>query len=153
MIKKTANYFWSLRREFAKYFIVGFSGLFFDMGTLILFKEKFGMAPVAAVVLNQIILLNYNFLLNKYWSFRNRAMPHKQLVRYLSLAIFNYLFAVGTMYLFNHILNFDYRLVRVATIAIIVSWNFLLYKYWVYKVENFVSPVLSTVNNLGNLNN
>ena len=106
-----------------------------------------------AMILNQIILLNYNFLLNKYWSFRNRAMPHKQLVRYLSLAIFNYLFAVGTMYLFNHILNFDYRLVRVATIAIMVSWNFLLYKYWVYKVENVVSPVLSTVNNLSDLNN
>ena len=153
MIKRTIAYFWSVRREFAKYFIVGFSGLFFDMGTLILFKEKFGMAPVVAVILNQIILLNYNFLLNKYWSFRNREMPHKQLVRYFILTAFNYIFAVGTMYFFNHILNFDYRFVRIATIAIMVSWNFLLYKYWVYRVENPVSPILSTVNNLGNNNN
>lgn len=153
MIKRTVNYFWSLRREFAKYFIVGFSGLFFDMGSLILFKEKFGMAPVVAVILNQIILLNYNFLLNKYWSFRNKAMPHKQLVRYLTLAGFNYLFAVGAMYVFNHIWEFDYRLVRILTIAVMVSWNFFLYKYWIYKVENTEAPVLSTVNNFGNLNN
>lgn len=153
MIKKTVAYFWSLRREFAKYFIVGFSGLFLDMGSLILFKEKFNMAPVVAVIINQAILMNYNFLLNKYWSFRNRAMPHKQLVKYLSLAGFNYLFSVGVMYFFNHILDFDYRLVRIATIATMVSWNFFLYKYWVYKAENAVSPVLSTVNNLSNSNN
>jgi putative flippase GtrA len=153
MIKSTFAYFWSVRREFAKYFIVGFSGLFFDMGTLILFKEKFGMAPVVAVILNQVILLNYNFLLNKYWSFKNKAMPHKQLVKYLSLAGFNYLFSVVTMYFFNHILNFDYRFVRIVTIATMVSWNFFLYKYWVYKAEKTQSEVLATVNNLSSLNN
>ena len=153
MIKRTITYFWSLRREFAKYFIVGFSGLFLDMGSLILFTEKFGMLPVVAVVVNQSILMTYNFILNKYWSFKNKAMPHKQLVRYLTLAGFNYLFAVVTMYFFNHILNFDYRFVRIVTIATMVSWNFFLYKYWVYKAENSVSPVLSTVNNLSDLNN
>jgi putative flippase GtrA len=135
MIKKTVSYFWSLRREFTKYFIVGFSGLFLDMGTLILFKEVFGIVPVLAVVINQILLLTYNFTLNKYWSFRNREMPHKQLIRYLNLAVFNYLFSVATMYLFNQVLDYDYRLVRICTIAIMVSWNFFLYKYWVYKEE------------------
>lgn len=153
MIKRTVAYFWSLRREFTKYFIVGFSGLFLDIGTLILFTEKFGMLPVVAVVVNQSVLLIYNFLLNKYWSFKNKAMPHKQVVRYLTLTGFNYLFAVGTMYVFNHILNFDYRFVRIATIAVMVSWNFFLYKYWVYKAESIESPVLATVNNLSKPNN
>ena len=140
MIKKTASYFWSLRREFTKYFIVGTSGFVFDLGTLILFTEVFGWWPTAAVVVNQIILLTYNFTLNKYWSFRNRAMPHKQAVKYLSLSGFNYLLAVASMYVFNHELGFDYRLVRIFTIAVMVSWNFFLYKYWVYKLEQ---PVIS----------
>lgn len=150
MIKKTANYFWSLRQEFTKYFIVGFSGLFLDMGTLILFTEKFGMYPVVAVVFNQMILLTYNFLLNKYWSFKNQAMPHKQLVRYLSLTGFNYVLSVLFMYEFNHILEFDYRIVRVCTIAIMVSWNFFLYKYWVYKAEK-ISAEFPDVDKLANL--
>jgi len=132
MIKRTASYFWSLRREFTKYFIVGFSGLFLDMGSLILLKEVFGIAPVVGVIINQIFLLAYNFTLNKYWSFGNRSMPHRQLVKYLSLSGFNYLFAVASMYVFNHIFEFDYRLVRIGTIAVMVSWNFFLYKYWVY---------------------
>lgn len=138
MIKKGILYFWSLRREFAKYFIVGFSGLFLDMGSLIIFAEIFGWMPVMAVLVNQIFLLTYNFTLNKYWSFRNKAMPHKQLVKYLSLAGFNYIFSVFTMYFFNHILEFDYRAVRIITIAVAVSWNFFLYKYWIYKIEAVV---------------
>ena len=105
MIKRTARYFWSVRHQFAKYFVVGFSGVFLDMGTLILFKEKFGWTPVFAVVINQIFLLTYNFFLNKYWSFRNREMPHKQLVRFLSLAGFNYVFSVIMMYIFSDHFN------------------------------------------------
>lgn len=145
MIKKTLLYFWSLRREFAKYFIVGFSGVFLDMGFLILFVEKFHMLPVVAVVVNQVILLNYNFILNKYWSFRNKAMPHKQVVKYLSLAAVNYAFSVGMMYWFNHLVNFDYKIVRMSTIVIMVSWNFFLYKYWVYRAEAVVEPKIANV--------
>ena len=124
---------WSLRKEFAKYFIVGFSGVFLDLGTLIIFTKYFGIMPWLAVVFNQVITLSYNFLLNKYWSFKDKTMPQRQLVRYLILAGYNYLFSVAVMYIFNTRLGFDYRLVRVGTIALMVLWNFFLYKYWVYR--------------------
>ncbi|MFA6427446.1 MAG: GtrA family protein [Candidatus Magasanikbacteria bacterium] len=130
------SYIWSLRTQFAKYFVVGISGLFIDMGTLVLFKEVFGWKPVIAVAINQAFLLTYNFLLNKYWSFKNKEMPHKQLVKFLSLAGFNYIFSVGAMYIFHdRFFDFDYRLVRLGSIAVMVSWNFFLYKYWVYAEE------------------
>ncbi len=119
--------------QFAKYFIVGSSGVVLDMTTLVLFKEVFGWPPVVSVIVNQVILLAYIFCLNKYWSFRNQEMPHKQVVRFLILASFNYVFSVAVMYMFNHKLNFDYRIVRLCSIAVMVSWNFFLYKYWVYK--------------------
>lgn len=135
MVRKTIAYAWSVRKEFTKYFVVGFSGLFFDIGTLIFFKEIFGINPVFAVILNQALLLTYNFSLNKYWAFRNTAMPHKQLVRYLILAGINYLFSIGAMYIGHDVYGFDYRFVRITTIAIMVSWNFFLYKYWVYRRE------------------
>lgn len=132
MLKKSVIYLWSLRREFAKYFIIGIFGVILDMSSMILFKEIFGLAPITAVIVNQVFLLVYVFLLNKYWSFRNKEMPHKQIIRFLTLAGFNYFVSVFAMYIFNHKLEFDYRLVRLATIALAVSWNFFLYKYWVY---------------------
>jgi len=138
MIKKTFSYFWSVRHQFTKYFIVGISGVFLDLATLIFFKEFFGFNATVAVVCNQILMLTYNFLLNKYWSFKNKEIPQKQIVRYLILAGFNYFFSVGVMYLFNHLVNYDYRLVRIATIAVMVLWNFFLYKYWVYKEDVIV---------------
>ncbi|MDO8499468.1 MAG: GtrA family protein [bacterium] len=131
------SYLWSLRHQFIKYFIVGISGVVLDMGSLILFKEWFGIAPTVAIVINQVFLLSYNFSLNKYWSFREHPLSHRQVTRYLTLAFANYIFSVVVMYVFNHLLNFEYRLVRIATIAIAVAWNFFLYKYWVYtKVED-----------------
>lgn len=132
MFLKAIKFFWSFRREFAKYFIIGIFGVILDMSSMILFKEIFGWAPITAVIVNQVFLLVYVFLLNKYWSFRNKEMPHKQIIRFLTLAGFNYLVSVFAMYIFNHKLEFDYRLVRLVTIALAVSWNFFLYKYWVY---------------------
>ena len=136
--KKIFLYAWSVRHQFTKYFIVGISGVFLDLATLIFFKEFFGFNATVAVVCNQILMLTYNFILNKYWSFKNKEIPHKQIVRYLILAGFNYLFSVGMMYSFNHLINYDYRLVRIATIAVMVLWNFFLYKYWVYKEDVIV---------------
>jgi putative flippase GtrA len=136
MIKKALHYGWSVRHQFAKYFAVGMSGFVLDFGLLVFFKEVFGINPTFAVVINQVFVLAYNFSLNKYWTFANKEIPHKQLVRYLMLAVANYLFSVTMMYIFNESLGFDYRLVRVGTILVAVSWNFFLYKYWVYQEDS-----------------
>lgn len=126
-------YLWSLRHQFIKYFLVGTSGVFLDIGTLMIFKEWFGLSATLAVVVNQIMVLSYNFSLNKYWSFREYSMPWPQLIRYLLLAGFNYSFSVSSMYAFTNWFDFDYRLVRIATIMVMACWNFLLYKHWVYQ--------------------
>ncbi len=133
MIKKSLGYAWSVRHEFTKYAVVGFSGFFLDMGLLIFSKTVLNMNATISVAIILCIVMVYNFLLNKYWSFKNHAMPHKQFVRYAILAAWNYIFGVAMMYIFNELLEFDYRLVRIAAIGIAVGWNFFLYKYWVYK--------------------
>lgn len=127
------SYLWSLRRQFIKYFLVGTSGVFLDIGTLMILKEWLGLSPTMSVVINQAFVLGYNFSLNKYWSFREYSLPWPQLARYLSLAAFNYTFSVSSMFAFTHWFGFDYRLVRIGTIMVMALWNFLLYKHWVYQ--------------------
>ena len=133
MIKKLIKFLWSLRKQFVKYFVVGISGLVLDLATFGLFTDVFGIIPWIAVVINQAIVLAYNFTLNKYWSFKSDKKARTQMIRFLVLAGFNYLFSVATMYVFNEQIGFDKYLVRISTIAVMVSWNFFLYKYWVYK--------------------
>lgn len=133
MIKNLILHLWSLRRQFAKYFIVGISAVILDIGSLFLLKQYAHMRPVWAVVVNQIFLINYVFFLNKYWSFRSKEWAHKQAVRFLIVCAFNYVFSIAWMYLFNEKFGVNYLVARTVNIALAVSWNFLLYRYWVYK--------------------
>ena len=143
MIKKTFLYFWSMRQQFARYFIIGFSGVILDVGSLYLLKEYLHLRPVVAVIINGIFLLNYVFFLNKYWAFKSTGITHKQIVRFFILAGFNYVIAIAWMFIFNHKFGFNYLLVRIANIALSVAWNFLLYKYWVYKHEEPATTLLT----------
>jgi len=132
MLKKTAKFCWSLRRQFAKYFIIGIISFVLDMSSLIFLKETLHLLPFVAVIANQIFILVFVFLMNKYWSFKEHSLTHRQLWRFCIVVALNYSFSVAAMYLFNHRLNYDYRLVRLASIMLAVSWNFFLYKYFVY---------------------
>ena len=124
-------------RQFLKYSITGSLGFILDMLTLYGLKEVIGVSALVAVVINQPLLLAFNFTLNKFWSFSNTHETRQQLIRYGILVLGNYVVAVNLMYLFHTILDFDYRLVRIGSILLSVSWNFLLYKFWVYKAPTF----------------
>ena len=135
IIIKLVKHGWSMRHQFIKYFIVGISGFVLNFSLLIFAKEILGISAVVATAVIGLLLMSFNFLLNKYWSFREKSMPHKQIIRYLILNGANYIFSVISMYVFHDRLGYDYRLVNVGTVMLMVTWNFLLFKYWVYKVE------------------
>ena len=124
-----------MRHQFARYFVIGFSGVILDVGSLFLLKEYLHLRPVLAVIINGIFLLNYVFFLNKHWAFKSNGVTHKQMVRFFILAGFNYAISVGWMYIFNEKFAVHYLIARIANIALSVAWNFLLYRYWVYKRE------------------
>ena len=124
---------WSLRREFIKYFVVGVSGLVLDVGSLYAFKEFLHLRPVTAVIINQAFLLNYVFFLNKYWAFKSRGVTRAQMVKFYTLAGINYVISVAWMYFFNEHLGVNYLLARMSNVALAVAWNFLLYRFWVFK--------------------
>lgn len=149
MVKKTLNFFWSHRLQFSKYFAVGISAVVIDMVSLIFLKESLGINPIVAVIINQIFIIFYVFLLNKHWSFKEKGETRRQMIRFIVVVAYNYCFSVVAMYIFNYRLNFDYRLVRLSSIILAVSWNFFLYKYWVYAVGK---KIISTSENLTNNN-
>lgn len=138
-----------MRREFAKYFIIGITAFILDVGSLGILKYYLGINPTVAVILNQPPILVFVFYLNKHWSFRAGGLTHKQFIRFLTLAGANYCIAVVWMWFFTHLFRIDIFLsrqitfisvtkavlfVRTVNIALAVAWNFLLYKYWVYLI-------------------
>lgn len=124
---------WPHRISFARYTVVGTSSFAFDIVLIIFFSDVLRWKPMLAVLLVQPIIIVYNFLLNKYWSFSSSLWSHKQVVKYLSLVVWNYAFSFLSMMVFNELLQIHYILVRVGTVMLMVSWNFALYKWWVYR--------------------
>lgn len=130
-MNKIVEKFYSI--EFIKYFIIGFSAVFLDISTLFVFKNFLGWPAVFSIIINQLIVCNYIFLLNKFWAFSNKDQITKQFIKYYLLAIFNYLVAIAWMWFFHNIFGQNYLIVRILNIALSVSWNFLLYKFFVYR--------------------
>lgn len=135
---------WSHRREFAKYFIIGISGFVLDIGSLYILKQHFGLNQVTAVTINQPPLILYVFLLNKKWSFKTSGQTKQQVIRFLALCLMNYCISITWMWIFSHKIGINYQIARISNIALAVSWNFLLYKYWVYNASRAVYKPLNT---------
>lgn len=132
---KIASLYRLFINEFLKYFIIGITGLAVDMITLAFIKETFDMRPVYAVIINQVIMLNYVFFLNKHWTFRSQGITAQQIFKFMTVVMINYVFSVFWMYLLNEKYGVNYLLSRAVNIAIAVSWNFLLYKFYVFPVR------------------
>lgn len=127
---------WQWRAQFARYFIIGISGVILDIGTLFILKENFHLSGVWSVIINQFLLWNYGFFLNKYWSFKSTGFTQKQIGRFYLLALANLIFAAIWIWFWHDKLGLNAYAVRLINIALSTSWNFLLYKYWVYKEIN-----------------
>ncbi|MFA5945316.1 MAG: GtrA family protein [Patescibacteria group bacterium] len=121
------------KKQILKFLAVGASSALLDIGLLVLLKEVAHVRAFLAVAMNQVVVMAYNFLLNKYWSFESKSAHAKQLGRYLVLVGGNYLASIALMYALHEVLGIHYVVVRVSSIGLLMCVNFLFYKHWVYK--------------------
>lgn len=133
IIIRLKQYIKNAKYQIIKYLIIGISSTVLDIWLLISLKEIVSFRPTSAVAINQIFVIAYNFLLNKYWSFNTRQQPLRQFSRYIILVGLNYSAAIFLMYIFHDILSINYILVRISSIALLFIINFIFYKHWVYQ--------------------
>jgi len=119
--------------QFIKYFTTGAAAFFLDVISLFVLREYYGFGAVRAVMLNQIFILTVVFLVNKYWSFGAKSKNVNEVGKYLVVVAINYIFAIAWMYSLNNLLGINYLLTRFLNICLAVTWNFFLYRNWVYK--------------------
>lgn len=132
MIMKLFHWGWRHKKQIATYGFVGSSSVILDLGLLAIFKEFVFESAALSVAVAQLIVLAYNFTLHRVFTFESKGMVKKQLVRYSILTTWNYLVGVIVMYIFADSLGFDPIYVRLATTGLVITWNFLLLKYWIY---------------------
>lgn len=142
MFRRFSAWLWSIRAQFIRYFITGGTGVVLDLVSIFILKEYLHIRPVIAVVINQIFVLAYIYLLNKYWSFRAGGFIGQQLPRFMLLAAGNYMFAISWMWVLTENFHVYYILARVMNIALSACWNFLLYRFFVYAPPRVLAEVV-----------
>lgn len=127
--------------QFIRYFIVGIVGFALEYTLFIILRKILGHEMLVNILVYTVIFW-FNFLLNKFFSFKSKKNFKKQLGYYCILFAINLL--VGNVLLFSGIryllvLGFGegswpvLYLPKILIMFFIVSWNFILYKKIIYK--------------------
>jgi putative flippase GtrA len=75
----------------------------------------------------------FNFLVNRFWSFKSKQKIGKQLIPYLALFVFNLIIINSLMYVMISLIGIPDYIAKVPVMGIIVCWNFIMYKKVIYK--------------------
>jgi putative flippase GtrA len=105
---------------------------------IIIVLQALDYSSVIAVSVSFWLGLLATFVIHKIVTFKDKRVHHKilarQIVAFLGLVIFNYLFTVVMVYLFKHLL--PTIVIRTLTLAITIIWNLYIYKAHVFKNLN-----------------
>jgi dolichol-phosphate mannosyltransferase len=124
--------------RFAKFGLVGASGILVNEGLLWLLAGPVGLPLVLGSALAVEASIISNFALNDIFTFRDRRTPGNQ-AYLLRLAKFNLVSLVGMvintglLLFFTQGLGLDYRLANLIGIAAAFLWNFFINTRWTWR--------------------
>ena len=121
---------WPVKR-FLRFGVVGFSGVFVDLGVFYLLRTVLGLGLTRSAILSSEVAIINNFLWNDLWTFgdisRRQKGKHQQFRRFLK---FNVVCLSGLIlnvlivnFLFN-ILGINEYIAKLVAIAVVTFWNF-----------------------------
>ncbi len=119
--------------QLVRYLVTGFSSASIELTLLFVFKDVANLSILVSNSIALTIVFWFNFLMNRFWSFKSTTNMKKQLAMYLVLFVFNLGASDVIMYLLTTKLSLQYLLAKVFAIGAVVTWNFFLYKKVIYK--------------------
>lgn len=117
--------------QFGKYLLSGGSAAFLELSSYQVMLLLHIFYRTAAAI-SGIIGLFAAFLFHKYFVFQKRQKTGQHTVRYVLLQTFNYFAQLFLVTIFVETVGTGPVLAKILGIGSMVSWNFLLYKFFVY---------------------
>jgi putative flippase GtrA len=120
-------------RQFVKYVITGLVSFATEISFLYLFTDILRIWYIASNSMALLVVFIINFSLNRFWAFRSRQPFWKQFIASGSLFALNLVVGNLLMLFFTEVAHLYYLISKVIATGMAVTWNFFLYKYYVYK--------------------
>ena len=124
-------------KQFLKFAVVGVMGTIVHYAVLLGLVEVAHLDPVFSSALGAIAGALVNYVLNYHVSFQSTG-SHRQLgPKYLVIAFSCFFLNTLFMYLLVDGLSFDYRISQIAVSVVLLIWNFLAARAWVFVVHKY----------------
>lgn len=117
-----------------RYLFSGLLSFTTNLSLLLIFKEYFNMWYLTASTLAFIISVIVSFAAQKFITFRDKSRDRvsRQMVLYITVALFNVTMNAGMMYAFVDLLQVQYLLAQIISAGCIALWSLAVYRYIIF---------------------
>jgi dolichol-phosphate mannosyltransferase len=125
-------------KQAAKYYAVGASGVLVNLGLLFYLTEYVGLWYFLSYTLAISASISSNFILNKFWTFRDSINSQRTIVMYVkfvSVSMLGMAIQLGTVYLLVESLYVYYMLAALVSICIAGAINFMINRRWTFGIK------------------
>ena len=125
-------------KQAAKYYAVGASGVLVNLGLLFYLTEYVGLWYFLSYTLAISASITSNFILNKFWTFRDSINSQRTIVMYVKFASVSFLgmgIQLGSVYFLVESLSVYYMLAALVSISIAGVINFMMNRRWTFGIK------------------
>ena len=124
-------------KRFAKYSLVGISGVFVNEGLLWFFTEIAGLFFLISSIIAIESSIITNFLLNEFWTFSDKSNEHRGILRrgfkFNGVSLLALVINAGTLYILVTFFNIYYLISNIAGIIFAFLVNYTLNVKWTWR--------------------
>ena len=119
--------------QLVRYLVGGLSAYVLDLSTSYLLYHYAHIPAGLTPIVQAPVVVTYAFLVQKYFTFRNRTFTKKQLFRYACIIVENNLITSIGLFLLVQVLHINFIVAKFLIMFVVVANNFPLFKLWVFK--------------------
>lgn len=113
--------------KFAKFGVVGFTGVFVDFGFTYVCKEWFKIQKYLANAIGFSIAASSNYYLNRIWTFRSHNPEIAvEFSRFFFISLIGLLISTLVIYLLVTKVKMNFYLAKLLAIIVVTFWNFFV---------------------------
>lgn len=121
--------------QFLRYVLVGGISFVVDMCLLVTLTEMWGVDYLASAAIGFFAGLATNYLLSITWVFEARAIsdPLTEFLVFAAIGLGGLALTEAFLWIGSEWLLVDYRITKVATVVVVLIWNFGLRKWILFR--------------------
>jgi putative flippase GtrA len=113
--------------KFAKFGVVGFSGVLVDFGFTYIFKEKLKVQKYVANAIGFTIAASTNYYLNRIWTFHsNNPEIALEYGKFLLISLIGLVINTIVLWLLVSKVKFNFYFAKLLAIGVVTIWNFVI---------------------------